>query len=61
MHKFPISYHDRNFYVTIYDILPMSHSTIHYICIFTISLVAMSSKLLQTAYKIFHAILSGIV
>ena len=27
IHKFPISYHDINFYVTIYDILPMSHST----------------------------------
>ena len=32
IHKFPIPYHDINFYVTIYDILPMSmsHSTIFY-------------------------------
>ena len=31
IHKFPISYHDINFYVTIYDILPMSHSTTIYV------------------------------
>ena len=34
---------------------------IHYILYNVLSLLAMSSKLLQTAYKIFHAILSGIL